>query len=88
VQLEKRISAKPAIANLQGNGIPKRDLKVQGLLSEEMPENHEPPVCEVTTTNAHLSPSIMRTLENNPKFRIVNEDFDYYTLPAYQNLGV
>lgn len=43
-------------------------------LSEEMPENHEPPVCEVTITNAIVSPAIMRTLKNNPKCRIVNED--------------
>ena len=31
-QQKKEISVKPAIVNLQGNGIPKRDLKAQGLL--------------------------------------------------------
>ena len=49
-------------------------LKTYPGLSEEMPENHEPPVCEVTITNAMVSPAIMRTLKNNPKCRIVNED--------------
>ena len=62
-------------------------LKTYPGLSEEMPENHEPPVCKVTTTNAHLSPSIMRTLENNPRFRILNEDFDYSTLTPKRNLS-
>ena len=46
-------------------------------LSEEMPENYESPVCEVTITNALLSPTILRTLKSNPKCRIVNEEFDY-----------
>ena len=49
-------------------------LKTYPGLSEEMPQNHEPPVCEVIITNAIVSPTIMRTLKNNPKCRIINED--------------
>ena len=49
-------------------------LKTYPGLSEEMPENHELPVCEVIITNANVSPTIVRTLKNNPRCRIVNED--------------
>ena len=61
-------------------------LKTYPGLSREMPENHESPVCEVTITNANLSPTIMRTLKNNPKCRIVNEEFDNYMEKIQQGL--
>ena len=59
-------------------------LKTYPGLSEEMPENHEPPVCEVTITNAIVSPAIMRTLKNNPKCQIVNEEDSHGPLGSEQ----